>query len=60
VQETALGTAHMPYRVQVRTLNGEVIIVFADTLFDSKEKVTVEDADSVIWLKEVEIHPGLE
>jgi len=53
VQETALGTAHAVACAE-EDLNGEVIIVFADTLFDSKEKVSVEDADSVIWLKEVE------
>ncbi|TVR16420.1 MAG: glucose-1-phosphate thymidylyltransferase [Balneolaceae bacterium] len=53
VQETALGTAHAVSCAN-EDLKGEVIIVFADTLFDSKEKVSVEDADSVIWLKEVE------
>jgi glucose-1-phosphate thymidylyltransferase len=53
VQETALGTAHA-VSCAGEDLNGEVIIVFADTLFDSKEKVSVEDADSVIWLKEVD------
>ena len=53
VQETALGTAHAVACAE-EDLEGEVIIVFADTLFDSKEKVSVEDADSVIWLKEVD------
>ncbi len=53
VQETALGTAHAVACADEH-LEGEVIIVFADTLFDSKEKVSVEDADSVIWLKEVD------
>lgn len=53
VQETALGTAHA-VSCASQDLDGEVIIVFADTLFDSKESVSVEDADSVIWLKEVE------
>lgn len=52
VQEEALGTAHAVYCAK-EDLNGEVIIVFADTLFDSYDKVSVEDADSVIWLKEV-------
>lgn len=52
VQEEALGTAHAVYCAK-EDLEGEVIIVFADTLFDSHEKVSVEDADSVIWLKEV-------
>ena len=53
VQETALGTAHA-VACAGDSLNGEVIIVFADTIFDSKDSVSVEDADSVIWLKEVE------
>ena len=53
VQESAMGTAHA-VSCASEDLNGEVIIVFADTLFDSKEKVSVEGADSVIWLKEVE------
>ncbi|TVQ66230.1 MAG: glucose-1-phosphate thymidylyltransferase [Balneolaceae bacterium] len=53
VQETALGTAHA-VACAAEDLEGEVIIVFADTLFDSKAKVSVEDADSVIWLKEVD------
>ncbi|MEX0994604.1 MAG: sugar phosphate nucleotidyltransferase, partial [Balneolaceae bacterium] len=49
----ALGTAHAVYSAE-DDLSGEVIIVFADTIFDSYEKVSVEGADSVIWLKEVE------
>ncbi|MEX2600212.1 MAG: sugar phosphate nucleotidyltransferase [Balneolaceae bacterium] len=53
VQEVALGTAHAVYSA-ADDLSGEVIIVFADTIFDSYEKVSVEGADSVIWLKEVE------
>jgi glucose-1-phosphate thymidylyltransferase len=53
VQDVALGTAHA-VACAGEALNGEVIIVFADTLFDSKEKVSVEEADSVIWLKEVD------
>lgn len=53
VQETALGTAHAVASAK-EDLHGEVIIVFADTLFDTYSKVTVDDADSVIWLKEVE------
>jgi len=53
VQEVALGTAHAVYRAE-KELDGEVIIIFADTIFDSYEKVSLEDADSVIWLKEVE------
>ncbi|MEX1010888.1 MAG: sugar phosphate nucleotidyltransferase [Balneolaceae bacterium] len=53
IQEEALGTAHAVFSAQ-KELEGEVIIVFADTLFDTRQKVTVEGADSVIWLKEVE------
>lgn len=53
VQETALGTAHA-VACAGESLNGEVIIVFADTLFDTAGKVSVQQADSVIWLKEVE------
>ena len=53
VQEIALGTAHAVYCAQ-KDLNGEVIIAFADTLFDSKETFNVDGADSVIWLKKVE------
>lgn len=53
VQEKALGTAHA-VSCAGDALSGEVIIVFADTIFDSKDSVSVEDADSVIWLKEVD------
>jgi glucose-1-phosphate thymidylyltransferase len=52
-QDQALGTAHAVY-CAAESLEGEVIIAFADTLFDSEKVVSVEDADSVIWLKEVE------
>lgn len=53
VQDVALGTAHAVLCAE-ETLEGEVIIVFADTLFDTANKVVLDDADSVIWLKEVE------
>ena len=53
VQETALGTAHA-VACAGDALNGEVIIVFADTIFDTEGVVSVEGADSVIWLKEVD------
>src|SRR5690606_13164407 len=33
---------------------GEVIIAFADTIFDSDKKFNLDGADSVIWLKKVE------
>lgn len=52
-QDIAKGTAHAVY-CAADALDGEVIIVFADTLFDTDHKVEVEGADSVIWLKEVE------
>ncbi|SMO32935.1 sugar phosphate nucleotidyltransferase [Fodinibius sediminis] len=53
VQETAQGTAHAVYCAE-QDLSGECIIVFADTIFDMEGTVSIEDADSVIWLKEVE------
>lgn len=53
VQFPALGTAHAVACAN-EDLEGEVIVAFADTLFDSKEKFNVEGADSVIWLKRVE------
>ena len=53
VQETAQGTAHAVYCAE-QDLQGECIIVFADTIFDMKGSVTIDDADSVVWLKEVE------
>lgn len=52
-QDEALGTAHAVYCAEP-DLEGECIIVFADTIFDTDTKVSVGDADSVIWLKEVE------
>lgn len=52
-QDQALGTAHAVY-CAADHLEGEVIIVFADTLFDTSEVVSVEGADSVIWLKHVD------
>src|SRR5690625_1646721 len=53
VQEKAEGTAHAVYCAE-EDLSGECIIVFADTIFDMEGTVAIEDADSVIWLKEVE------
>ncbi|MFH5831011.1 sugar phosphate nucleotidyltransferase [Halalkalibaculum sp. DA384] len=53
VQEEALGTAHAVYCAE-EDLEGECIVVFADTIFDTDSEVSVEEADSVIWLKEVE------
>ncbi len=53
VQFTALGTAHA-VSCASEDLDGEVIVAFADTLFDSKEKFNLDGADSVIWLKQVD------
>ncbi|MFV1883925.1 MAG: sugar phosphate nucleotidyltransferase [Balneola sp.] len=53
VQFPALGTAHAVACAN-EDLEGEVIVAFADTLFDSKEKFNIEGADSVIWLKRVD------
>ncbi len=53
VQFPALGTAHA-VACASEDLEGEVIVAFADTLFDSKETFNIEGADSVIWLKRVE------
>lgn len=53
VQFPALGTAHA-VSCASEDLEGEVIVAFADTLFDSKETFNIEGADSVIWLKRVE------
>lgn len=52
VQQTAEGTAHAVYAAK-QDLSGECIIVFADTIFDMEGSVSIEDADSVVWLKEV-------
>ncbi len=53
VQSQALGTAHAVACAN-DDLDGEVIVAFADTLFDSSEKFNIKGADSVIWLKRVE------
>jgi len=53
VQRQAEGTAHAVYCAE-EDLSGECIIVFADTIFDMEGSVSIEDADSVVWLKEVE------
>lgn len=53
VQEEALGTAHAVACAKEH-LDGEVIIAFADTIFDSEEPFDLGNADSVIWLKQVE------
>jgi glucose-1-phosphate thymidylyltransferase len=53
IQQSAEGTAHAVYCAE-DDLEGECIIVFADTIFDMEGMVTIEDADSIIWLKEVD------
>ena len=53
VQDEALGTAHAVHCAE-EELTGEVIVAFADTIFDTYDKVKIDEADSVIWLKEVE------
>ena len=53
VQETAEGTAHA-VGCAGEHLEGDGIVVFADTLFDMDEGVDLEGADVVAWVKEVE------
>ena len=53
VQDQALGTAHAVHCAE-EELTGEVIVAFADTIFDTYDKVKIDEADSVIWLKEVD------
>ena len=50
-QLEALGTAHAIYCAK-EALNGEVMIAFADTLFQGKF-VIEEDADAIIWTMKV-------
>ena len=52
-QHQALGTAHAVYCAK-DSIQGEVIVAFADTLFNTDGIVKMEDADAAIWLKEVE------
>ncbi|AXJ00193.1 glucose-1-phosphate thymidylyltransferase [Cyclonatronum proteinivorum] len=52
-QHQALGTAHAVYCAK-DSMQGEVIVAFADTLFNTDGIVRVEEADAAIWLKEVE------
>ncbi|GIV62045.1 MAG: glucose-1-phosphate thymidylyltransferase [Rhodothermaceae bacterium] len=53
VQEQALGTAHAVYAAAPH-LDGEGIVVFADTLFYMEPVEHLEDADVVAWVKWVE------
>ncbi len=53
VQETALGTAHAVAQAG-DYLDGECVVVFADTLFYMDETPDLDDADAVIWVKHVD------
>ena len=53
VQEKPLGTAHAVFAAE-DLMEGEGIVVFADTLFDMETTVSLEDADVVAWVKFVE------
>ena len=50
-QDDPLGTAHAVYCAKP-SLNGEVIVAFADTLFKTDFQLD-EKADGIIWTKEV-------
>ena len=51
-QEEALGTAHAIYCAK-EAMSGEVVVAFADTLFDSTFTVNLK-ADATIWVKKIE------
>jgi len=51
-QTEALGTAHAIYMAE-KSLSGNVIVAFADTLFKA-DFVLDKDIDSVIWVQKVE------
>ena len=53
VQETAEGTAHAVYAAE-KYLDGDGIVVFADTVFDMEPGVELEGADVVVWVKHVD------
>ena len=53
VQEEALGTAHAVGCAEEH-LQGEGVVVFADTLFDLREEVTLGDADVRAFVREVD------
>ncbi len=50
-QNEALGTAHAVFCAK-EALKGEVIISFADTLFDGD--LSIDNQEAIIWAKEVE------
>jgi len=51
-QQEAMGTAHAVY-CAADSMQGEIIVAFADTMFEMQGKVEIADSDAVIWLKEV-------
>lgn len=53
VQEKPLGTAHAVAQAG-NSLNGECVVVFADTLFEMTEVPQLDTADAVIWVKHVD------
>lgn len=53
VQERAEGTAHAVYCAGDH-LEGDGIVVFADTVFDMEPGVDLENAEVVAWVKHVE------
>lgn len=53
VQEEALGTAHA-VGVTGDHLQGEGIVVYADTVFEMRPGVQLEGADVVAWVKEID------
>ncbi len=53
VQEVALGTGHAVFAAEP-FLNGEGIVVFADTLFDMAGDVDLDRSDVLAWVKEVD------
>jgi len=53
VQKQALGTAHAVGCAREH-LQGEGIVVFADTLFGIEDDVDLGDADVVVWVKHVD------
>ena len=53
IQEKAEGTAHAVYCAGDH-LEGEGIVVFADTVFDMEPGVDLKDADVVAWVKHVD------
>ena len=52
VQHEPLGTAHA-VAVASDHLSGEGIVVYADTVFDMGDPITLEDCDVMVWVKHV-------